>query len=61
MKKFYGTDARRLLSVQMLAGLNIILGGDPEKPQNTMTEFLHNMSMKFWVNQMLKFYLNFTN
>ena len=30
-KTFYGTDARGLVSVEMLAGLNIFLGGDPEK------------------------------
>ena len=59
MKKFYGTDARRLLSVQMLAGLNIILGGDPEKPQNTMTEFLHNMSMKVLGKSNVKILLEF--
>ena len=30
-EKCHGTDARGLVSVQMLAGLNIFLGGDPEK------------------------------
>ena len=59
MKKFYGTDARRLLSVQMLAGLNIVLGGDPEKSQNTMTEFLHNMSMKVLGKSNVKILLEF--
>ena len=30
-EKCHGADARGLVSVQMLAGLNIFLGGDPEK------------------------------
>ena len=59
MKNFYSTDARRLLSVQMLAGLNIVLGGDPKKSQNTMTEFLHNMSMKVLSQSNVRILLEF--
>ena len=45
-KKFRGTDAKGLISVQVLAALNIHLGGDIELSRKTMTEFLHNMSMQ---------------
>ena len=38
-KKFDGTDAKRLVSFQMLARWNIFLGGDPEKSRKTMTNF----------------------
>ena len=34
------------MSVQVLAALNIFLGGDTELSRKTMTEFLHNMSMQ---------------
>ena len=44
--KFRGTDARGLVSVQVLTALNIFLGGDTELSGKTMTEFLHNMSMQ---------------
>ena len=58
-EKFYGTDARGLVSVQMLAGLNIFLGGDPEKSQKTMTEFLHNMSVQALSKSNVKILLEF--
>ena len=58
-EKLYGTDARGLLSVQILAGLNIFLGGDPEKSQKTMTEFLHNMSMQALSKSNVKSLLEF--
>ena len=45
-EKFCGTDAKVLVSVQVLAALNIHLGGDTELSRKTMTELLHNMSMQ---------------
>ena len=45
-EKFCGTDAKGLVSVQVLASLNTHLGGDTELSRKTMTEFLHNMSMQ---------------
>ena len=45
-KKFRGTDAKGLVSIQVLAALNIHLGGDIKLSRKTMTEFLHNMSMQ---------------
>ena len=45
-KEFRVTDAKGLVSVQVLAALNIHLGSDIELPRKTMTEFLHNMSMQ---------------
>ena len=36
----------RLCSVQVLAALNIYLGGDVELSRETMTEFLHNLPMQ---------------
>ena len=41
-----GTDAKGLISVQLLAALNIHLGGDIELSRKTMTECLQNMSMQ---------------
>ena len=41
-----GTDAKGLVSVQVLAALNIHLGSDIELSRKTMTEFLQNMSMQ---------------
>ena len=58
-KTFYDTDARGLVSVEMLAGLNIFLGGDPEKSRKTMTEFLHNMSMQALSKSNVKILLEF--
>ena len=43
-KKFRITDAKGLVSVQVLAALNIHLGSDIELSRKAMTEFLHNMS-----------------
>ena len=45
-EKFRCTDGKGLVSVQVLAGLNIHLGGAIELSRKTMTEFLHNMSMQ---------------
>ena len=45
-KRFPGTDPKGLVSVQILAALNIHLGGDIELSRKTMTEFLQNMSMQ---------------
>ena len=45
-EKFRGTDAKGLVSVQVLAALNTYLGGDIELSRKTMTEFLHNMLMQ---------------
>ena len=41
-----GTDAKGLILVQVLAALNIHLGGDIELSRKTMTECLQNMSMQ---------------
>ena len=43
----------------MLARLNIFLGGDPEKYQKTMTEFLHNISMQALIKSNVKILLEF--
>ena len=43
----------------MLAGLNVFLGGDLEKSQKTMTEFLHNMSMQALSKSNVKILLEF--
>ena len=58
-KKSDCTDARGLVSVQMLARFNIFLGGDPEKSQKTMTEVLHNMSMQALSKSNAKMLLEF--
>ena len=58
-EKCYGTDARGLVSDQMLARLNIFFGGDPEKSQKTMIEFLHNMSMQALSKSNIKILLEF--
>ena len=44
-EKFWGTDAKSLVSVQALVVLNIHLGGDIKLSKKTMTEFLHKMLM----------------
>ena len=43
-EKFSRTDARRLVSIQALAALNIYYGGSTEISRQALTEFLHNMS-----------------
>ena len=45
-EKFRGSDAKGLVSVQVLAALDIYLGGDVELSRDTMTEFLHSLSMQ---------------
>ena len=45
-EKFRGSDAKGLVSVQVLAALDIYLGGDVELSRETMTEFLHSLSMQ---------------
>ena len=45
-EKFKGSDANGLASVQVLAALNIYLGGDVELSRETTMEFLHNLSMQ---------------
>ena len=44
--RFRASDARELVSVQMLASLHMYLGDSPSLLQRTMTEFYHNLSMK---------------
>ena len=45
-EKCKGSDAKGLVSVQVLAALNIYLGSNVEHSRETMTEFLHNLSMQ---------------
>ena len=45
-EKFRGADAKGLVSVQVLAALNIHLGGDNELSRKTIIELLHNMLMQ---------------
>ena len=45
-KKFKRSDAKGLVSNQVLAALNIYLGGDVKLSRETMTEFLHKLSMQ---------------
>ena len=45
-EKFKGSDAKGLVSVQVLAALNIYLGGDFELSRETVTEFFYNLSMQ---------------
>ena len=47
------------MSVQVLAALNIFLGGDTELSGKTMTEFLHNMSMQALNRQNDSIFLDF--
>ena len=44
--RFKASDARELVSVQMLASLHMYLGGSPSLSQKTVTEFYHNLSMQ---------------
>ena len=45
-EKFKGSDAKGLVSAQVLAILNIYLGGDVELSRGSVTEFLHNLSLQ---------------
>ena len=45
-KKLQGTNAKGLVSVQVLVALNIFLGRDTELSRKTTTEILHSMSMQ---------------
>ena len=45
-EKFRGTDTKGLVSVQVVAALNMHLVGDTNLYRKTMTKFLHNMSMQ---------------
>ena len=44
--RFKASDARELVSVQMLASLHMYLGGSPCISEKTVTEFYHNLSMQ---------------
>ena len=44
--RFRASDARELVSVQMLASLHMCLGASPSLSQRTMTEFYHNLSIQ---------------
>ena len=43
--RFGASDARELVSLQMLTSLHMYLGGSPSLLQRTMTEFYHNLYM----------------
>ena len=43
-EKFRSTGACRLVSIQVLAVLNIYYGGSTEISRQALSEFLHNMS-----------------
>ena len=49
-EKFKSTDSNGFVSVQVLAALNIYLGGDVELSREIMTEFLHNLSCTIYHN-----------
>ena len=44
--KFKASDARELVSVQILASLHVYIVGSPTLSQKVMTEFYYNFSMQ---------------
>ena len=58
-KIFRGTDAKDLVSVQVLPALNIHVGSDIELPRKSMTEFLQNMSIQVLKKENDKILLDF--
>ena len=59
-ERFQWTNARGLVSIQVLAALTLFLGGNENNDVATgvMTEFLHNMSHQALAEKMIKFHLN---
>ena len=45
-KKFKATDAKALASIQVIAALNIHLGGDRNISKKALTEFLRNLTFQ---------------
>ena len=60
-QNFKATDARALVSIQVLAALNIYLGGEKTISKNALCEFLHNLSFQALSKETDDIYLNFNN
>ena len=60
-EKCRSADAQGLVSVQVLAALNIYLGSDIKLSRKTITEFLYNMSMQALIRENNNILLEFEN
>ena len=58
-KKFTGSDAKALVSIQALAALNIHFRGNRYSPQQTMYEYLNNLTFQALSQENDKVYMSF--
>ena len=59
-KKFAGTDAKALVSIQGLAALNIHFGGNKFTSQQAMYEYLENLTFQALSQENDKVYMSFS-
>ena len=59
-KKFAGSDAKALSSIQALAALNIYFGGNKYTSQQVMSEYLQNLTFQVLSQDNDEVYMSFT-